>query len=56
MRYITAPKDSKAQRALDYNTADENDLVEIAINDELFFALAKTGLFERINNLTNSMI
>ncbi len=55
-RYITVPKDKKAEKSLDYDEAANEQLLEILIEEEDFTKLCQMNLFSTINEINNSNI
>ncbi|GGH21478.1 hypothetical protein GCM10007423_02630 [Dyadobacter endophyticus] len=56
MKVITVPLTHSAVRRLDYDVAEPGDLIEMKLEDETFHELAKCGLFDKINALSNKII
>ncbi|WP_129020225.1 hypothetical protein [Edaphocola flava] len=55
-KIITVPKDRNAMDALDFDQANENQLLELRISKEDFDDIWKVGLFQEINQIINSNI
>lgn len=47
---IVIPKDKVSMEKLDYNEADDSELIQLKLNGKLFYELFNTGIFERINS------
>ncbi|MBS0032458.1 hypothetical protein ACTJJ0_34635 [Chitinophaga sp. 22321] len=48
---IVVPKDQEAKRALDYDKATSEQLIELVLDETEFKKLWGTGFFELINNI-----
>ncbi len=56
-KLITVPKDADAQRLLDYDRCPAEQLIELVLHDDQRFdRLWNTGVFEKLNMKTGSMI
>lgn len=55
-RYITVPLTSAAERRLDRNEASPDELKECLLEDQEFWILWNSGIFERINQECNTLI
>jgi len=55
-RVITVPKDKYAEKSLDYDEANENQLIDFHLTDTDFKLLWDNGLFTLINDAGNSNI
>jgi hypothetical protein len=55
-RFITAPKDSEAEKDLDLDEAKSEQLIEVILDDIDFKTLWENGFFESINTMVNSNI
>jgi hypothetical protein len=53
---IIVPKNKDALNALNYNEATDDQLYELLLNDHQFKLLWKTGIFNNINTIADSMI
>jgi hypothetical protein len=54
--YIIVPKHEAAMNALNYNEANEDDLIELELNKTEFDELDNTGIFQQINNTCGTLI
>lgn len=55
-KQVVVPKDRAAQAALDTDTADPKDLVEVSLDEDQFRALMSGGVFAAINRVAASNI
>ncbi len=56
IRWITVPKDKKAEIDLDYDQASHNQLIEIKLNQSQFDQLWNNEIFKLINSVSGSLI
>ncbi|MDF2188607.1 hypothetical protein [Paraflavitalea sp. CAU 1676] len=52
-KFISVPKDQTALAALDYDQATKDQLFEVTIEDDLFGALWRKGIWGDINLIVN---
>jgi hypothetical protein len=55
-RVITVPKDKKAEEALDFDIATEEQLIELALSEEEFYFLDRSGVIDLINSEGNTIV
>ncbi|MFD2601815.1 hypothetical protein [Flavobacterium suzhouense] len=55
-RYIVVPKDTSAEKALDYNEATDEQLIQVILDNEQFNSLYHSTFFEFINDVGNANI
>lgn len=55
-RVISVPKDVEAARMLDYDRALSDQLIELELDEELFYLLWREQIFEIINEAGDSNI
>lgn len=56
MKTICVPKDKDALKRLDFDEAIDRDLMEMSIMEEDYHELARTGVFNSVNELIGSNI
>ncbi|WP_158989503.1 hypothetical protein [Mucilaginibacter sp. L196] len=56
MKIICVPKDSIAEKRLEYDLAESDELIELNFEDESFYKLWNTGFFNSINKMIGIII
>lgn len=55
-RVVTVPKDKKAEEALDYDKARQEQLIELSLEEADFYFLHQSGIIELINKIGDANI
>ncbi len=56
MKFICVPKNSVAQNRLNFNESRSDELIELALDDDIINALFNIGFFNMINQMAHSNI
>lgn len=55
-RYIVTPKDKRAEELLDFNEAEDQDLIQLVLSESQFYQLDACGVFSDLNNMLGCLI
>jgi hypothetical protein len=56
MKVVCVPKSIEAESRLDLNESHLDDIDEVSLGDDVFYKLFNSGIFNKINLVTGSLI